>query len=295
MILPGSQKNDAVSPVIGTIFLIALTIVLIGVVGAAMMSYGLPEPAPILGISIGQQGNIITVTHLNGDVLPAGSYKIFIGSVDKTAAFGGNVDFGPGITLSWDSGTEAVDTVSVVYTSDKGVSTLLAEKKIGKAGSGGGGSGSGGGGSGIASFEDTYTIITKVDWQTFLDNVNASISGLSLGHGIVYVDNGEYWVSLDNKRVSKAEAATNPSIQEYMDIYRDNRLVMIDLSKKMYTEDDMDPTDFSKPWKSTPYPTIGSLYEYGGALYMDAIVVSNIIKPSRDPSTADWIQIADVK
>ena len=41
-------------------------------------------------------------------------------------------------SLSWDSGSEAVKTMSVVYTSDKGVSTLLAEKNIGEAGSGGG-------------------------------------------------------------------------------------------------------------------------------------------------------------
>ncbi len=295
MILPGSQKNDAVSPVIGTIFLVALTIVLIGIVGAAMMAYGLPEPSPILGISIGSQGNIITVTHLNGDVLPAGSYKIFIDSADKTAEFGGTVDFGPGIILSWDSGTAGVGMVSIVYTSDNGFSTLLAEKNIGKAGSTTVSSGSGKVGTVVERFEDTYTIITKVNWQTFLDNVNASISGLSLGHGIVYVDNGEYWVSLDNKRVSKAEAAKNPSIQDYMEIYRDNRLVMIDLSKKIYTESDMDPADFSQPWKSTPYPTIGSLYEYERGLYMDAIVVSNIIKPSRDPSDPDCVKIANVK
>ncbi len=138
MILPGSQKDDAVSPLIGTIFLVALTIVLIDIVGAAMMAYGLSEPAPIVGISIGSQGNTTTVTQLNGDVLPAGSYKILVDDVDKTAEFGGDVEFGPGITLSWDSGSEAVKTMSVVYTSDKGVSTLLAEKNIGEAGSGGG-------------------------------------------------------------------------------------------------------------------------------------------------------------
>ena len=131
--------EDAVSPVIGTILLVALTVVLVGIVGAVLMGFGMAEPAPILGIAIGSQGNIITVTHLNGAELPAGSYKILVDGVDKTAAFGGTRDFGPGITLRWDSGTEKVGTVSVVYTSDKGVSTMIAEKRIGKAGSGGGG------------------------------------------------------------------------------------------------------------------------------------------------------------
>ncbi len=128
------SKNVGVSPVIGTILLVALTVVLVGIIGAVLMGFGMPEPAPIVGISIGNQGNTITVTQLNGAVLPAGSYTTLVDGVDKTAEFGGDVDFGPGITLSWDSGTEAVGTVSLVYTSDKGVSTLLAEKRIGKAG-----------------------------------------------------------------------------------------------------------------------------------------------------------------
>jgi porphobilinogen synthase len=139
MNISASPKEDAVSPVIGTILLVALTVVLVGIIGAVLMGFGMAEPAPILGIAIGSQGDMITVTHLNGAELPAGSYKILVDGVDKTASFGGTRDFGPGITLRWDSGSEAVGTVSVVYTSEKGVSTLLAEKRIGKAGSGGGG------------------------------------------------------------------------------------------------------------------------------------------------------------
>ena len=276
------SKNEGVSPVIGTILLVALTVVLVGIIGAVLMGFGMPEPAPILGISIGNQGNIITVAHLNGAELPAGSYKILVDGVDKTAEFGGDVDFSPGITLSWDSGSEAVGTVSVVYTSDKGVSTLLAEKRIGKAGSGGG-------------FEDKYTIIHRVNWQTFLDEVNASSGGLSLGHGIVYVDNGEYWVSINYQYMSKADAATDPSIQEYVDRYSDNRLIEIDLSKKIYNSSDINPADFSDPWKSAPYPTMGSLYEYAGALYMDVIIASNPWNPTRDPDTTNWVKIAYIK
>jgi len=70
-------------------------------------------------------------------MLPEGSYKILVDGVDKTANFSATGAFSPGMTLTWDSGTEAVGTVSVIYPSDKGVPTLLAEKTIGKAGSGG--------------------------------------------------------------------------------------------------------------------------------------------------------------
>ena len=69
-------SEDAVSPVIGTILLVALTLILVSIVAVVVMGFNAGESAPILGVSIGQEGNIITVTHLNGAELPAGSYRI---------------------------------------------------------------------------------------------------------------------------------------------------------------------------------------------------------------------------
>lgn len=275
--------EDAVSPVIGTILLVALTVVLVGIIGAVLMGFGMAEPAPILGIAIGNQGNIITVTHLNGAELPAGSYKILVDGVDKTAAFGGTRDFGPGITLRWDSGTEKVGTVSVVYTSDKGVSTLIAEKRIGKAGSGGGG------------FEDRYTIIDgqKKQWAEFLDQVLASPGGLPFGNGNVYIDNGEYWVAYYGKYMSIENASSRPTIQNYVDARPLEYIFMkIDMSNKIFTEGDI--TTFDQPWRSPPYPVRGSLYEYGGFLYIcqNAGSTESGWTISRDPNSGDWLKIA---
>ncbi len=104
------------------------------------------EPAPIAGISIGQQGDTITARHLNGEVLPPGSYKILIDGVDKTANFSASGAFSPGMTLTWDSGTEAVGTVSVIYTGMNGGGSVLMQKTIGKAGGNGGGEGNEGSG-----------------------------------------------------------------------------------------------------------------------------------------------------
>ena len=42
------------------------------------------------------------------------------------------------MTLTWDSGTEAVGTVSVVYTGMNGGGSVLMQKTIGKAGGNGG-------------------------------------------------------------------------------------------------------------------------------------------------------------
>jgi porphobilinogen synthase len=238
-----NEKNEAVSPVIGTIFLVALTVVIIGIVGAAMMAYGMPEPAPILGISIGSQGNIITVTHLNGAELPAGSYKILVDGVDKTAAFGGTVDFGPGITLSWDSGSEAVGTVSIVYTSDKGVSTLLAEKRIGKAGGGGN----------IKILEiGGNTFDLSNEWGDEWTNIVAQAKNLTYPEASilinpykVYYDGGDYWwVRNSGLRLTKAEADLDPSLDTFTSTHS-NDLVKIK-QDRLLTYDD---TEFA--WVGT--------------------------------------------
>ncbi len=242
------SEDEAVSPVIGTILIIALTIVIAGIFASVLLGYTAGEPAPILGISIGQEGNIITMTHLNGAVLPAGTYKILVDGVEKD--FGATGIFSPGMTLRWDSGTEAVGTVSVVYTDTSGKSTVLVQKTIGKAGSGGSG------------FEDRYTIITRVNWQTFLDEVNASQGGLTLGNGIVYVDNGEYWASYDNQYMQKSDAASNPTIGTYVE-YRINHnlspgLLKINISNKIFTSADIID---SNHWKNGVVITQGSLFE----------------------------------
>ncbi|HJJ43549.1 MAG TPA: type IV pilin N-terminal domain-containing protein [Methanocorpusculum sp.] len=119
------------SPVIGTILIIAITIVLVSMVGAVLMGFGTPEAPPILGIKIASHGNMMTITHLNGAVLPAGHYKILVEGINRTANFGATGDFSPGVELSWNAGTDEVGTITVIYTGDKGFPTLLADKKIG--------------------------------------------------------------------------------------------------------------------------------------------------------------------
>ena len=120
-------------------------------------------------------------------------------------------------------------------------------------------------------------------------------TGYTFVLGNVYVDydnegKEEYWVSLNAQWLSTADAILYTNISQYMIHYSDYRLYLIDLSKKIYTTDDI---ELDGTWKS-PYPTRGSLYEYGGALYMDAIDISNPNNPSRNAG-ADWVKIADIK
>jgi len=252
-----SSKNEGVSPVIGTILLVALTVVLVGIIGAVLMGFGMAEPAPILGISIGQQGNIITVTHLNGAELSAGTYEILVDGVNKTTEFGGTVDFGPGITLSWDSGTQAIGTVSVVYTDTSGRETVLAQKNIGKAGSG------------IivdpkilSSAGQTFLISDAVwggEWQDIRDEANATGS-ITLPNNNVYYDDEYHWWAITSSGVlpytlSEAEAQTTSNITLFTELPLHDEWIKIDSSKVLTPED------------GTPYT-----YSGGGILFPTTIV-----------------------
>ena len=264
--------EDAVSPVIGTILLVALTVVLVGIVGAVLMGFGMAEPAPILGIAIGNQGNIITVTHLNGAELPAGSYKILVDGVDKTAAFGGTRDFGPGITLRWDSGTEKVGTVSVVYTSDKGVSTLIAEKRIGKAGSGGGDL------SILTVGGKAYTLpLFNGTWNMLKNNVSLSGSSYLIQTNAIYYQDGNYWVAYNPEPLS-TENAGDPSftIEAFNSLYYNAHTPPYDVFVEIVTSRvlTIDNTDLDwgsvRVFKSDVIPVErGALYNDGTSLYLN--------------------------
>jgi porphobilinogen synthase len=124
------STDDAVSPVVATLLIIFLTIALISIFAIFLTGFELPEPAPIVGISIGQEDNIITVTHRNGEMLTEGSYKILVDGEDKTADFGGTVNFSPGMTLQLDVESADIMAVSVVYMGTNGGETILAMKNF---------------------------------------------------------------------------------------------------------------------------------------------------------------------
>lgn len=273
------SKNDGVSPIIGTILLVAMTTVFVGIIGAALMGgFGMTEPTPIFGAIIDQQGNTITISHMKGDVLNAADFKIMVDGVDKTANFGATGDFGPGMMLSWDSGITALGTVSVVYTSGTGISTIIADKKFGKT---------------AGAFTDRYSLINGINGTQFvLDVAAGNPASINLGTNTVYYDmDGSYWVSIGGQTFSQVEANVllGTASQATREIYYSNKgLIKIDLSKAIYTIYDIDS---GNKWKSAPYPVKGSLYENTNSLYMCKVAGGTNISPSPTPN-ADWVKIA---
>ena len=125
------SNNDAVSPVIATVLIISLTVLLVAIFAIVLLGIEIAEPAPIVGISIAQQGDTITVRHLNGEMLPEGSYKILVDGIDKTEDFGADNNFCPGMILQCDFESAVVRSVSVVYIGTNGGETIMALKNFG--------------------------------------------------------------------------------------------------------------------------------------------------------------------
>ncbi len=124
------STNDAVSPVFATLLIIFLSIILISILATVLIGFEIPEQAPIVGISIGHQDDVITVTHLNGEMLTKGSYKILVDGVDKTDEFGADCNLCPGMTLQLDVESADIMAVSVVYIGTNGGETVLALKNF---------------------------------------------------------------------------------------------------------------------------------------------------------------------
>jgi len=131
MVLKGSRNDNGVSPVIAALLILALTIFLAAIFVVAILPTGNVDPTPIAGITISDNNGVITLTHFSGDTLPAGEYAILVNGVDQTQEFQAeNVDFSPGMKLTWDLGiTHPLHQVSVVYTG-MGGPVVVAEKQF---------------------------------------------------------------------------------------------------------------------------------------------------------------------
>ncbi len=120
------RRENGVSPVIAALLILALTILLVRIFAAGILSMNNVDSAPIAGITISEKNGIITLTHFSGDTFPAGESAILVNDVDQTRKFHGDVvDFSPVTKLVWDRGTtQPLLVVSVVYTGSGGQSLL---------------------------------------------------------------------------------------------------------------------------------------------------------------------------
>ena len=81
------KNEEAVSPVIGVILMVAITVILAAVIAAFVFNLGgSQEKAPtasIVAANNPEQGTALKITHKGGDLLKAGDYKLSV--VNATA------------------------------------------------------------------------------------------------------------------------------------------------------------------------------------------------------------------
>jgi porphobilinogen synthase len=159
----------------------------------------------------------------------------------------------------------------VVYTSDKGVSTLLAEKRIDKAG--------GGGSSDLSILTvggKDYTLpLFNGTWNMLKNNVSLSGSSYQIQTNAIYYQDGNYWVAYDFESLSTENAADpNFTIEDINSLYnipthQFDFFVKIDTSRVL-TIDNTDLGGSVRVFKSDVIPVErGALYNDGTSLYVN--------------------------
>jgi flagellin-like protein len=126
------KDDDAVSPVIGVILMVAITVILAAVIGTFVLGLGdqVQQTAPNAQMSFDYDGTDLTITHDGGDALPRSDRTSVI--VDGTEDTGnGNswtgsddITAGDSYTInSGDAGFGSSSTVRVTWESEDGGQT----------------------------------------------------------------------------------------------------------------------------------------------------------------------------
>jgi len=97
------DDDRAVSPVIGVILMVAITVILAAVIGTFVLGLGdqlqATTPQASFGFDSAESKNKVTITHQSGDTIEASNVKISAGGVTFNTTSGGT--FGDGTSATW--------------------------------------------------------------------------------------------------------------------------------------------------------------------------------------------------
>ncbi|QZX99863.1 type IV pilin [Halobaculum rubrum] len=119
--------DRAVSPVIGVILMVAITVILAAVIGSFVLGLGnsVQQTAPNANIQFDFNATNVTATHTGGDTIPSGETLTLNASASNSTAFDTPVAAGDSAVTGYNTG----DTVRVIWTSENGeTSQTLAEE-----------------------------------------------------------------------------------------------------------------------------------------------------------------------
>ncbi|MXR39823.1 type IV pilin [Halobaculum sp. WSA2] len=124
------DDDRAVSPVIGVILMVAITVILAAVIGSFVLGLGnsVQQTAPNANFQFDYNSSAspveVTATHSGGDTIPD-SDTLTLNTTTDSATFTGQVSAGSSATANYTSG----DSVRVIWTSETGeTSQTLAEE-----------------------------------------------------------------------------------------------------------------------------------------------------------------------
>jgi len=107
-------ENRAVSPVIGVILMVAITVILAAVIGTFVLGLGdqVQSTAPQVSIDFDYSGTGVTATHNGGDSVPsADSVKLYVAGTQQASTTG----FTIGDSLSYGSSISSGAQVRMVW------------------------------------------------------------------------------------------------------------------------------------------------------------------------------------
>lgn len=117
--------DSAVSPVIGVILMVAITVILAAVIGSFVLNLGgsLQQTAPQASFGFDYNGTTdVTITHQSGDSIDAARLNVtgVNSSAEPWPGAPATVSAGSSATFTPDGGSYDSDTLRVVWTSETG-------------------------------------------------------------------------------------------------------------------------------------------------------------------------------
>ncbi|WP_436934618.1 type IV pilin [Halovenus marina] len=114
-----SEDGRAVSPVIGVILMVAITVILAAVIATFVLGLGesVSDSAPQASFDFDYDGSDVTVTHQSGAVLDSDRITVNVDGSAASSQFNTEISSGTSITVT---GVNPGQTVAVVWESQSG-------------------------------------------------------------------------------------------------------------------------------------------------------------------------------
>jgi flagellin-like protein len=120
--------DDAVSPVIGVILMVAITVILAAVIGTFVLGLGSEvQDTPRVDFTVSEDGNELTMTHDGGDPIGRDNIEVIAGNGSTVTGcsngngWGGDTELKAGSSCSADFTDSG--TLRITWESDDGSST----------------------------------------------------------------------------------------------------------------------------------------------------------------------------